>query len=287
MDSITHTLFGLAIYGGVDKREMSKPMKSATFFTAVVGSHIPDIDVISQLWDTEGQYQMWHRGITHSLFMVPVWAVILIAVCYLIWGVKDRRLFYLGLFAVFIHNTSDIFNAWGTGYFEPFSSVRLTFGTIPIVDFVIWSILLIGYLYKRLNKMTTHRVYHFVGVCIALHVIIQSFQGYVLYQQYSERFDQHTLSASFVPWNFSIIGKTKEDVQIIETNLWGREHISYVLESSPEADLEKLFDEVPEAETLYEWSPFVVIVDDEERLGIYDPRFFRNGQSFLFEYIEK
>lgn len=44
MDSITHTLFGLAIYGGVDKREMSKPMKRATLITAVVGSHIPDIE---------------------------------------------------------------------------------------------------------------------------------------------------------------------------------------------------------------------------------------------------
>ncbi|MDE5414840.1 metal-dependent hydrolase [Alkalihalobacterium chitinilyticum] len=287
MDSITHTLFGLAIYGGVDKREMSKPMKRATLFTAVVGSHIPDIDVISQLWDTEGQYQMWHRGITHSLFMIPVWALLLIAVCYMIWGVKDRRLFYLGLLAVFIHNTSDIFNAWGTGYLEPFSSIRLTFGTIPIIDFVIWGILLIGFLYKKFNKTATHQVYHIVGAVIVLHVALQSFQGYVIYQQYEGVYEQHTLSASFVPWNFSVIGKNDKEVEIIETNLFGRENVAYVLESAPDTDLEKLFKKVPEAKTLYEWSPFVVIVDDDERIGVYDPRFYRNGQSFLFEYIEK
>ncbi|SNS40315.1 hypothetical protein SAMN05446037_100999 [Anaerovirgula multivorans] len=30
---------------------------------------------------------------------------------------------------------------------------------------------------------------------------------------------------------------------------------------------------------------FVVVVEDDKRLGIYDPRFYRNGESFLFQYI--
>lgn len=287
MDSITHTLFGLTLYGAVDKRDMHPNMKKAMLLTTVVGSQLPDIDVVSQLWDTEGQYQMWHRGITHSLFMVPVWALLLVVICYLIWRVKDWRIFWMGMLAVFIHSTSDLFNAWGTGYFEPFSSVRVTFGTVPIVDLVIWTIILLGFLVARYGKYVKHLVYKWVWLVIVIHVMIQSVQGYVVYQNYSDQFEQHALSASFVPWNFSVIGKNENQVDIIQTTAWGRAEHQYTLYSDEKADLEKLFEEVPEAATLYEWAPFVVIVDEDDRLGIYDPRFYRGGQSFLFEYIDK
>lgn len=40
---------------------MPKELKKPLFVTAVAGSIIPDIDVISRFWDTEGLYQMWHR----------------------------------------------------------------------------------------------------------------------------------------------------------------------------------------------------------------------------------
>jgi inner membrane protein len=63
--------------------------------------------------------------------------------------------------------------------------------------------------------------------------------------------------------------------------------VTETLVSQEQADLEPLFARNPAARTLMEWSPFVVIVDDGQRLGVYDPRFYRNGESFLFEYLEK
>lgn len=59
------------------------------------------------------------------------------------------------------------------------------------------------------------------------------------------------------------------------------------LTSAEEADLEPLFTANPAAKTLVEWSPFVVIVDEEDHLGVYDPRFYRSGESFLYEYFER
>lgn len=287
MDTITHALFGLTLYGTVDKKNFSKQEKRALLFTTIVGSQIPDIDVISRLWDTEGQYQMWHRGITHSIFMVPVWAIILALLCYLFWRVKDRRIFLMGALAVFVHNTSDLFNAWGTGYLEPFSEVRITFGTIPIIDFVIWGLMLTGFIIAKKSKWPSYRVYRFVWVAIVLHVTIQTSQGYIIYQQMSPNYEQQALSAGFVPWNYTVFGKNSGTVEIVQANLWSEPVVQIVLQSDENADLDTLFIEKPEAKTLYEWSPFVVIVDDDELLGIYDPRFYRNGQSFLFEYIEK
>ncbi len=287
MDTITHTLFGLTLYGAVNKQDFSKKEKRALLFTTIVGSQIPDIDAISKLWDTEGQYQMWHRGITHSVFMIPIWAILIAILCYLFWKVKDRRIFLLGALAVFIHNTSDLFNAWGTGYFEPFSQARITFGTVPIIDFVIWAIILIGFIFAKKMKLPSYKIYRFVWLAIIFHISLQTAQGYIIYQQNSDQYEQQALSASFVPWNYTLIGKNQETVEIIHANIWSEPTVEVVLISHEDADLDHLFAQNNKAKTLYDWSPFVVIVDDNDILGIYDPRFYRNGQSFLFEYIEK
>jgi inner membrane protein len=287
MDSITHTLFGLALYGTVDKKDMEKTQKRAYLLTAVGASQIPDIDVISRLWDSEGLYQMWHRGITHSVFLTPLWAALFILLSFLLFKVKDIKLFFLGWLAVLIHNTSDLFNAWGTGYLEPFSNIRISFGTIPIVDFVFWVIIGTAFFTSRLNKRRASAHYKIAWAFIALHLVIQSVQGWVLYSQYEKDYDQIALSAGFIPWTYTVIAKDDSKVEIFQDSLLTDKQLQYELSSAEDANLNSLFKEKPEARTLYEWSPFVVVVNDGKKLGIYDPRFYRNGQSFLFEYIDK
>ncbi|RFU70983.1 metal-dependent hydrolase [Peribacillus saganii] len=287
MDTITHTLFGAALYGSLDKQNFSKSQKQAFFITAIGASQIPDIDVVSQLWDTEGQYQMWHRGITHSIFLAPFWALLFFLIIWALFRYKDRKIFWLALIGVAIHNTSDLFNAWGTGFLEPFLNTRITFGTISIIDFVFWTIIGIAFFASRKNPGKAPHNYRLAWVFMIVHVTLQSIQGYFLYEQYKTENNQVALSASFIPWHFQIIDKTDSQVHIYSDNIFMKPKLEYSLESKEDADLEELFAKRPEARTLYEWSPFVVVVDDEKQLGIYDPRFYRNGQSFLFEYIKK
>lgn len=289
MDTITHTCFGLALYGAVDKRDMSKKERRALLLTALAGSQIPDIDVISAWWDSAGRYQMWHRGLTHSVFMMPIWAALIAGCMGKLFGANVLRLFWLALIAVFIHSTSDLFNAWGTGYLEPFSQMRITFGTIPIVDFVFWIIMAGGVIYARYGRyrFPRHRIYRFVWGLILLHVAVQSAQGAVLYNEAAKHYDQVALSADFIPGKFTIIGKSGGELQISAGTVWGGTSPVTTLSSQENADLETLFQANPKARTLHEWAPFVVIVDDEERLGVFDPRFYRNGASFLYEYMEK
>lgn len=74
MDTITHTLFGLTLYGAIDKSKMDQSHKRALLFTTLVGSHIPDSDVVVNLTETGRiMQQMWHRGLTHSFFLIPIW----------------------------------------------------------------------------------------------------------------------------------------------------------------------------------------------------------------------
>jgi inner membrane protein len=285
LDSITHTLFGLSLYGSIDNREMNKRTKMAYLFTSIGASHIPDSDVISQLWDTEGFYQMWHRGITHSLFLTPLWALLFYVLCRLIFRVSNIRLFFLGWIAVFIHDTSDLFNAWGTGYLEPFSPIRITFGTIPIIDFVFWVIIATAYWLSKKEYAKKPYYFRIAWVLMILHVITQSAQGYYYYHKFNKEYDQIALSAGFIPTTFQVITKKEGTITIFKDGIFQEKKKLYVLKSQEDANLDYLFSERPEARTLYEWSPFVVIVDDGKQLGVYDPRFYRNGQSFLYEFI--
>jgi inner membrane protein len=287
VDTVTHTLFGLGLYNATKKEEFTKREKYALFFTSIVGSQIPDIDIVSKLWDTEGMYQMWHRGITHSIFLAPIWALIIYLLVIALFKVKHRRYFFMGMIAIAIHNSSDVLNAWGTGYFEPLSNIRLTLGTIPIIDFVIWSIFLIAFLLKRFSKLATEQIFRVAWAAIVLHMFIQTGQGMLLINDVKTEYEQVVLSADFIPWQYTVIGKNGHEVDIALASLWRGFDIHTTLYSDEEADLEPLFSEMPEAETLTKWSPFVVIVNDDNRLGVFDPRFYRNGESFLFVYIDK
>ncbi|MBD8069930.1 metal-dependent hydrolase [Bacillus sp. PS06] len=288
MDTVTHTFFGMTLYGAIDKSNDSKAMKKSLIVATIGGSQIPDIDVVSSLWDTEGLYQMWHRGITHSILMVPVWALILTMLCVLLFKVKDyKRLFFISSIAVFIHSTSDLFNAWGTGYFEPLSDTRVTFGVIPIVDIVYLLIMFTTIIITRFKKENSYKKFRLAWGLMALHVLIQSLQGFILYKDYEKDYDQVALSASFIPWNYTVIGKNANVIDIIDDTLFIKPKHIHTLHSKEDTNLEVLFEMNPAAKTLYQWSPFVVVVDDDERIGIYDPRFYMNGESFLFEYVEK
>ncbi len=287
MDTITHTLFGIGLYQSVKKEGLSKKEKAALLFTSVVGSQIPDIDVVSQLWDTQGLYQMWHRGITHSVFLVPVWALIIYAAVIVLFRVKHRDYFFLGMLAVAIHSSSDVFNAWGTGYLEPFSEARLTLGTIPIIDLAIWSIFGAAFLIKRFAKLPSATVFRYAWAAVLLHVGIQTAIGMSIIQDAKASYDKVALSAAFIPWHYTIIGKNGDEVELASASLWRAPEVHTTLHSDEKADLAPLFAEMPEAETLTKWSPFVVVVNDVNRLGVFDPRFYRNGESFLFISIDK
>jgi len=100
-------------------------------------------------------------------------------------------------------------------------------------------------------------------------------------------YQQASLAATFRPGRFIVVGKDGNRVVVYETIIFGGKYSKDILWSQDDADLEPLFAGNPRAQALKEGAPFVVIVDEDDRLGIYDPRFYRNGESFLGEFIDK
>jgi inner membrane protein len=151
MDTITHIVLGAAL-GEVLAGE--KLGKKALLIGAIAGN-LPDIDFVASFWLDSARDVWFHRGITHSLLFVVVISLLLAWVARRV----DRsgradRLGWTGRLAradgsapmtfkqwwlffgiqMLVHIFIDAFNAYGTGWFEPFSSYRVSLNVLFVAD---------------------------------------------------------------------------------------------------------------------------------------------------------
>ena len=139
MDSLTHLAVGACIG---DLFLGHRIGKKAMIYGALASS-LPDIDFLAGLWLSPTAILLAHRGITHSLLFA------LAAVLAMAFLFRHRHrvekipvsvwLVFLGT-EILIHLFLDAFNAYGVGWFEPFSSYRVSFNTIFVADpfFSVW-----------------------------------------------------------------------------------------------------------------------------------------------------
>ena len=139
MDSITHIVLGATVGEALAGRRLGK---KALLLGAIANS-LPDIDFVASFWlDTAHDVEA-HRGITHSFLFVAVVGALMAAISSM-FGRKGnmsfgRWYFFYGLL-LFLHVFIDAFNAYGTGWFEPFSHYRVSFNTLFVADpfFTAW-----------------------------------------------------------------------------------------------------------------------------------------------------
>ena len=129
MDNLTHALSGALLAKAVAPSHirpgspgLGQRMLASTVATGVV----PDLDFVVT-WISPLSYLFHHRGVTHSLVMLPLWAVLLGA----LWSwlhARNLRLWrdYAGIFAmgIALHIAGDVITSYGTQVFAPLSNVR-------------------------------------------------------------------------------------------------------------------------------------------------------------------
>lgn len=95
----------------------------------------PDIDVLAS-YLSPLSYLYYHRGITHSLPLLPLWALLLAAIFALIWRRKPGWRAYFGVCALGLatHIAGDLITAFGTMIFAPFSDARYALSATFIID---------------------------------------------------------------------------------------------------------------------------------------------------------
>jgi inner membrane protein len=133
MDSITHVALGAVVGEAIAGKVLGK---RAMFFGAIAQS-IPDIDFVASFWLSPADNLLAHRGFTHSFLFGIITTAILAFI-----GKRSHpaHKFSYGAWSllfgieILIHLLLDACNAYGVGWFEPFSSQRFSFNILFVAD---------------------------------------------------------------------------------------------------------------------------------------------------------
>lgn len=174
MDTITHgiagALIGKAIFRGEDMLA-SQPMNRSRIITwsLMLGAIFPDTDVVRDFFSSDKLLIVtWHRSITHSLVMLPLWALLLAGItrAFLRWrkweGPSLAALTGSYGAGILSHILLDLVTTFGTMIWSPLNWSRPAWDLIFIVDFTLTAILLVpqllAWVYTHPEKMKRRAV---------------------------------------------------------------------------------------------------------------------------------
>lgn len=149
MDNLTHSLVGLFL-----ARAGFRHVTPRGTAIMMVAANAPDFDVVCWLGGN-ANYIHWHRHITHSLIALPVMAILSVAI---VRGLGRRQVNWLAAFliamvAVASHLILDLTNVYGVRLLLPFSGRWFRWDSTPVIDGVIWAVLLLGLAAPALGRL--------------------------------------------------------------------------------------------------------------------------------------
>jgi inner membrane protein len=208
----------------------------------------PDLDfVIAYLGPIEYLYH--HRGITHSLILLPLWAFLLAKLCTVGWRRDRPWKAYFGIIAMSlgIHIAGDWITSFGTIVFAPLFDTRYGIGTTFIIDLWFSGIILAGLAVSLAWRAS--RTPAVAGLAVLCGYVV--FQG-VQQQRAIEWGQEYARSAGLAmaevtalprpvsPFNWLVVARSGEQVRYSFVNLVRSEPIAL----APDAGFITRFDSV-------------------------------------------
>ncbi len=156
MDSLTHIALGAC----VGEAMLGKQLGKKGMLIGAIANSIPDLDFLAAFWTNVDENLLAHRGFTHS-FLFMIVAAALLTLLFERWfrysGINIKTWTAFFALQLFLHIFIDAFNAYGTGWFEPFSHQRVSFNSIFVADPFYSAWLGIGAVMLLILKKTDNR----------------------------------------------------------------------------------------------------------------------------------
>jgi inner membrane protein len=235
MDTLTHALSGALLARATapkDAPARSTPRRVAAGFFAAAA---PDLDFVLGLAGPV-EYLLYHRGATHSLLLLPLWAL---AVSWVLAKILReprgwRALYGVSALALAAHIAGDVITSFGTMVFAPLSDWRAGIGTTFIIDLWFTGIILAGLLASAL-------IYRSRWPAIAASALLAGYVGFQYVQkekalELGERYVlEHGLSGAKVsaqprpvsPFNWTVFVSDEQAHRYAHVNLVRGEPRSY------------------------------------------------------------
>lgn len=236
MDTLTHALSGALIARaaapGVRQSE-ALPLRGRIVAGFLAGA-FPDSDVVIRFFTDPITFLNLHRGVTHSLVLLPLWALLLAGVFSLLWRRQyPWRAFYsVALLGIGIHICGDVITTFGTQILAPFSDYKAIIPATFIIDLYFTGIILAGLL---VSWWWAHsRVPAVTGlVLLAGYVGFQTMQMQQAHEMGVRHAQQQGLHGATVtalpqplsPFNWKLIVRDGERYQIAYVNLVRQEPV--------------------------------------------------------------
>lgn len=188
----------------------------------------PDCDFALRLIDTL-TYLNWHQGVTHSVVLLPVWALLLAAL--FSWVTRQRyrwqAFFGTALLGVAIHIAGDLFTAYGTVLLAPFSDRRFALPFTFLIDpyfsaIVAGGVAAVVLLPQRRHPAVTALIVLgcYVGFQGALHYrAVKVGEAYAMSHGLTGA-EIHALPQPLTPFNWKIIVGHDDGYHEASVNLW-------------------------------------------------------------------
>jgi inner membrane protein len=144
MDTLTHALSG-ALAARATAPRTARISIAARVTVGFLAAAFPDIDWLL-VYVSPVAYLTGHRGVTHSVLLLPLWAGLLAWVCARFGprGASWRDYFGVCAIALGIHILGDLITSFGTIVFAPASDLRVSWSTTFIIDLWFTGIILAG-----------------------------------------------------------------------------------------------------------------------------------------------
>lgn len=201
MDTITHGMIGALAGRAYAPRNDGGLTPTQRGLAGAVAAMLPDVDYVTFWIDPMQFLGSWHRGPSHSVLFVPLWAVLLGITFAWVYGRKDcrRECTLIAALALLSHIASDLITVYGTAVLYPLSDWRPGLGSTMVIDPWLSGIALVGLLlcWRRPEPGMARAAIALMGMYVsgqaALQLEAQRFAG--------ERLDA---SAPAVPRAFAI-----------------------------------------------------------------------------------
>jgi membrane-bound metal-dependent hydrolase YbcI (DUF457 family) len=148
-----------------------EPSMIAAGSAFIAGSILPDLDVFLMIFGKRF-YLKNHQGLTHSLLLSPLFALLITIPLTYAFGLKfSLFIVFAALSGLCLHALLDIINTFGISLFWPLSGRRYSYDSVFFIDAPAWAITILLYL-SLLYFRTTWSLYIYIAV-FTLYIVFK------------------------------------------------------------------------------------------------------------------
>ncbi|MGE5397470.1 MAG: metal-dependent hydrolase [Chitinophagales bacterium] len=234
MDNVTHGLMGLVAAGLLNNYAIPAKgvnminEKKAVFWTALIASEIPDIDILYR-FTSDAAYLNMHRGLSHSIGGILFLALAVALMVRIIYpSIRAKRLLMVSLICISLHVLLDLLTSYGTQVLYPFDHTRFALDVLPIVDIYLL-ILLVASLAFLMSRSAKLGPATFIAFLVFAYISARTGMHWYAYQQVGSQLPAEkkvqlaVIPGLFNPFSWQYIAKTTSSYVTGDVSLDGIE----------------------------------------------------------------